>query len=703
MDRLNQLSNEKSPYLLQHASNPVNWYAWGDEAFEKAKKQSKPVFLSIGYSTCHWCHVMERESFENQHIAKLLNRDYISIKVDREELPDVDRYYMDIAVKAGWGGGWPLSVWLTPDRKPFFGGTYFPPESRQGMTGFADVLMALGQAWEDQHEAILDNADALLTSVTRTTAEKERRDMPEVDVLDAAYEQLRRGYDSEFHGFGNQPKFPMPVYHDFLLGYSRRSPKSDALDMSTQTLSAMVRGGIYDQVGFGFHRYSTDAGWHVPHFEKMLYDNAQLVENYVQAWQITKNPIFKRTARQVLLFVMREMTDKGGGFYSAQDADSVDTDSGEKSEGAFYLWKKAEIDLLPGRDADVYSFYYGIQQQGNAQNDPFGEFTDKNIPYQAKSIAETAAAFKLSEDAVRVRLDRSRDLLYDSRKKRPAPALDDKIIVSWNALMISAFARAGRAFANDKYIDTAVRAAGFIRSELVYPETGNLCRYWRNGPSLAPGTGEDYVFLCRAYLDLYESTFNEKWIDFAIATDEKAQRDFFHPDRGVYYMNAADDRGSVMSPAYSEDNVIPSANSIGLENQIRLAEIINSDKYSQTAEIILRSHAHVLKEIPTAYTRMLNALQQHHSKPVHIVVVGAPESADTRNLLSEINSRYIPHLILCGNPGHQTKQGTEYFGFATDYSRVQNQASAYVCMGYECRLPVTEPEKLAIILDEITE
>ncbi len=701
MAGMNRLKNEKSPYLLQHVNNPVDWYAWGDEPFLRANKEKKPVFLSIGYSTCHWCHVMEHESFENTEIAEILNRDFISIKVDREERPDVDRYYMDLAVRAGWGGGWPLSIWLTPDRKPFFGGTYFPPESRQGMNGFKDILLALNRAWVEQREAIVENADELIADASKDKKSAESRTLPGHRVLDIASEQLSRVYDQTFHGFGSRPKFPMPVYHDFLLGYSRVKPDSDALQMCTQTLLAMIRGGIYDQVGYGFHRYSTDARWHVPHFEKMLYDNAQLVENLVCAWQITGNPEFKNTAQEILCYVAQEMTAENNGFYSAQDADSKDPTTGEKSEGAFYLWTIDEIYSLLGQNAELFCLVHGVEENGNAVEDPFEEFRHKNILYMANQVSEVAAKFNLSEDTVQSRLADCRELLLKTRSKRPRPALDDKIIVSWNALMISALACAGRAFGNQEYVKAAVGAAEFIRKKMVDADTGILCRYWRNGPSLAPGNGEDYVFLCRAALDLYEVTFDRKWIRFAVAMDNTARKEFFDPRQGVYFMNSRNDQNKGISPAYAEDNVIPSANSIGLENQLRLKVIAEDRGHDHVAEKILSAQAENLSENPTAYARMLNALQQYLSPVVCVGIAGNPESTDTQHLIAEVNRRYIPNLVITLNSAEDSTQD-EFFSFAEKNTPVDGNAAAYVCAGHECRLPVTEPEKLSKILDEFT-
>ena len=449
----NRLGQEKSPYLLQHAHNPVDWFPWGEAAFAKARKENKPIFLSIGYSTCHWCHVMAHESFENPETAKIMNREFVNIKVDREERPDVDRVYMTFVQATTGGGGWPMSVWLTPDLQPFVGGTYFPPEDRHGQPGFPKVLERIAATWKQDHAKIAEQGAKIIAALREggsTSAEQGRALEPK--ILDAAYQQLSRAYDAHEGGFSSAPKFPRPATLNFLFRvYARNGGDSStgkhALEMNLHTLRKMAAGGIHDHLGGGFHRYSVDAFWHVPHFEKMLYDQAQLAVAYLDAFQITRDPQFERVARDVLDYVRRDMTSKEGGFFSAEDADSLlEHDKPEHAEGAFYVWTKKEIDDSLGENAGVFNFHYGVEEEGNAPpgSDPQGEFRGKNILIERHAITETAKRFGKNEDEIRASLKGARETLFALRAKRPRPHLDDKIIAAWNGLMISAFARAAR-------------------------------------------------------------------------------------------------------------------------------------------------------------------------------------------------------------------------------------------------------------------
>src|ERR1041385_2435146 len=470
----NRLAREKSPYLLQHADNPVEWFPWGDEAFAKARAEKKPIFLSIGYSTCHWCHVMAHESFENEEVAAIMNREFVNIKVDREERPDVDRVYMTFVQATTGGGGWPMSVWLTPELKPFVGGTYFPPEDRWGQPGFTKVLERIAAAWKQDREKISEQGAKIIAALEQSVAgivdpgERLGR-----KTLDAAYQQIARSYDAHEGGFSVAPKFPRPVTLNFLARVYARKPNSDsgkhALEMNQFTLRKMAAGGMHDHLGGGFHRYSVDAYWHVPHFEKMLYDQAQLAIAYLEAFQITRDPLFESVARDVLDYVRRDMTAKDGGFFSAEDADSCVPDNPtKKAEGAFYVWDKKEIDSALGPVAEVFNFHYAVKAEGNvpAGGDPHGEFTGKNILIELGSIAGTAKHFGKEEGEIRAILAKARETLFALRAKRPRPHLDDKIITAWNGLMISAFARAAQVLDDPDYLETAIRAATFLSKEL---------------------------------------------------------------------------------------------------------------------------------------------------------------------------------------------------------------------------------------------
>src|SRR5438105_1708322 len=469
----NRLAQEKSPYLLQHAHNPVDWYPWGEEAFAKARRENKPIFLSVGYSTCHWCHVMAHESFESEEVAAIMNREFVNIKVDREERPDVDRVYMTFVQATTGGGGWPMSVWLTPDLKPFVGGTYFPPEERYGQPGFKNVLERIATVWKENHDNIIEQGGKIVAALQESQSAPKSEGQIDAAILDAAYRQIDRSYDPKEGGFGNAPKFPRPVTLNFLTRSYARDPKSQsgkhALEMTLFTLRKMAAGGMHDHIGGGFHRYSVDRYWHVPHFEKMLYDQAQLAVAYLDAFQITRDMQYESVARGILDYVARDMTSKEGGFFSAEDADSLfEHGKLEHGEGVFYVWTKKEIDAALGNSAEIFDFHYGVQSHGNAPegSDPQDEFRGKNVLIERHTITETAQHFQKREDAVRDLLKQSREKLFAIRSKRPRPHLDDKIIAAWNGLMISAYARAAQVLDEPHYLDNATRAAQFVRADL---------------------------------------------------------------------------------------------------------------------------------------------------------------------------------------------------------------------------------------------
>src|SRR5436309_9469815 len=559
----NRLAREKSPYLLQHAHNPVDWYPWGEEAFAKARRENKPIFLSIGYSTCHWCHVMAHESFESEEVAAIMNREFVNIKVDREERPDVDRVYMTFVQATTGGGGWPMSVWLTPDLKPFVGGTYFPPEERYGQPGFKKVLERIATAWKENHENIVEQGGKIVAALQESQSAAKSEAQIDAATLEAAYRQIDRSYDSKEGGFGNAPKFPRPVTFNFLTRFYARDPKSDsgkqALEMALFTLRKMAAGGMHDHIGGGFHRYSVDRYWHVPHFEKMLYDQAQLALAYLDAFQITRDRQYEAVARDTLDYVARDMTSKQGGFFSAEDADSpvavaaVD-DRREESEqqseigahraplhktaeGALYVWTKKEIDDAPGDAAEVFDFHYAVQPHGNAPegSDPHDEFRGKNILIERRTIADTAQQFKKSEQEIRDSLAKSREKLFAIRAKRPRPHLDDKIITAWNGLMISAYARAAQVLDDPRYLEIATRAANFLRTNLYDSTRKILYRNYRGSRSDIEGFADDYAFVIQGLLDLYEASFNVEWLKFAMELQQTQDRLFSDEKNGGYF------------------------------------------------------------------------------------------------------------------------------------------------------------------------
>ena len=687
---MNRLANEKSPYLLQHANNPVDWYAWGPEAFDKARSEDKPIFLSVGYSTCHWCHVMERESFENERIAELLNRDYVAIKVDREERPDVDRIYMTFVQATTGSGGWPMSVFLTPELKPFFGGTYFPPENRWGNPGFASVLTQIAAAWKSDREKIGESARDVLEQLKKSSAVEARVGGGRVDptLLDSGFSVFRRTFDSHYGGFGGAPKFPRPSVHNFLLRYYARTKNREALDMVLTTLREMAKGGMNDQLGGGFHRYSVDERWFVPHFEKMLYDQAQLATSYLEAFQITGNEQYAAIARRTLDYVLRDMTDAGGAFYSAEDADSIidPAHPEEKGEGAFYIWAASEIHGLLGERAESFTRAFGAREGGNVDHDPHGEFTGKNIFYLADDDFASSSA---GQEACAT--------LLAARAKRPRPHLDDKILTSWNGLMISAFALAGAVLEEPRYAEAARNAAGFVLEKMYM--NGALLRRHRADESAIPAFLDDYAFFVQALLDLYDAQLNQRHLQLAIELTEKMRERFEDAEHGGFFSSPAGDENLVMRVKDDYDGAEPSGNSVALMNLLRLAQLTNRDDFRQSAARTLAAFEQRLSLAPSALPQMLAACEFLLSHPRQIVIAGAREGADTRALARAVHSRFMPNrvLLLLDSEETRTRLAQNIPEVAAMHPS-DGRAAAYVCRDYACQLPVTEPADLTALL-----
>jgi hypothetical protein len=644
----NHLASERSPYLLQHAHNPVDWYPWGAEAFEKARRENKPIFLSIGYSTCHWCHVMERESFENEEVAKLINDNFVAIKVDREERPDLDAVYMQFVTAISGDGGWPMTVFLTPDLKPFFGGTYFPPEERDGLPGLKTVLARVHDAWVEKHDTVVNSANDLAAKLKQVAATSHSgRVRPE--ALNEAFEAFRAEFDVHHPGFGAAPKFPRPSAIDFLFHYYNRTGEQPALDMALQTLRAMAAGGIHDQLGGGFHRYSTDERWFLPHFEKMLYDQAQLASSYLDGYQITHDPAFAGTARDVLDYVLRDMTGDEGQFLCAQDADSA-ADSAHpdhKTEGAFYVWTADEIRTALGEGpAAVFDFAYGVRDGGNIDRDPRGELKGKNVLFVAHTPAETAAQFGKSEAEVRHILDESRAKLLATRSRRPHPLRDDKALAAWNGLMISAFARGGAVLHEPRYTHAVTRAAEFVRSRLYDAATHRLTRRWREGHAEVPAFLDDYAFYIRGLLDLYEADFDVRWLKLAIDLQQSQDELFWDARGGGYFQAPAGDANVIVRLKEDEDNALPAGNSVATMNLLRLAQFTDSRDFREKADKLFTALANQIARAPSAMPEMLAAFDFASSKPRQIVLAGKPDSPETRAMLNQVNARYLPNRIL---------------------------------------------------------
>jgi uncharacterized protein YyaL (SSP411 family) len=698
----NRLAQEKSPYLLQHAHNPVDWYPWGREAFEKARGENKPIFLSIGYSTCHWCHVMERESFENSGIADLLNRDFVPIKVDREERPDVDRIYMTFVQATTGGGGWPMSVWLTPDLQPFFGGTYFPPEARYGHPGFASILTQIAAAWAADRGGIVDSARDMVEQLKRQVGfEALRAGAPAIDpgMLDSGFYIFRRTFDSRRGGFGGAPKFPRPAVLNFLLRYHAGAKNREALDMALLTLREMAKGGMHDQLGGGFHRYSVDDRWFVPHFEKMLYDQAQLAISYLEAFRITHDPQYADTARRTLDYVLRDMT--ATGFYSAEDADSASDplQPDVKGEGAFYIWTAQEIVALVGAPAAGWFRYrYGVEDGGNVENDPHDEFAGRNILYQAHTVEETARQFGQPVEEVRAGLSRAEGILLDARSRRLRPHLDDKILTAWNGLMISAFALGGAALNQPRYARAARDAAEFLLARMAGPAGGILLRRYRGGDAAVPGFLEDYALLAQGLLDLYEAQFDIAHLEAAARLTEKQMELFEDGERGGFF-GAAADPALIVQVKEDYDGAEPSGNSVAAMNLLRLARMTNRADFRKSAERTLAAFAPRLAAAPVALPQMLAACEFLLREPREVVVVGERGGADTAALLRTLHTSFGPNrvVLLVDSPEVRRKLAAGIPAIAS-MQPIGGRASAYVCTNYACQLPVFEPAELAALI-----
>ncbi|PYL71156.1 MAG: thioredoxin domain-containing protein [Verrucomicrobia bacterium] len=712
-EHTNRLAHEKSPYLLQHAHNPVDWYPWGEEAFAKARRENKPIFLSVGYSTCHWCHVMAHESFENEEVAAIMNRQFVNIKVDREERPDVDRVYMSFVQATTGGGGWPMSVWLTPDLKPFVGGTYFPPEERYGQPAFKKVLERIATAWKEDHDKIVEQGSKIVEALRESQSAAPVEGKIDGSVADAAYRQLDRSYDPKEGGFGNAPKFPRPVTLNFLTRFYARDPKSDAgkhaLNMALFTLRKMAAGGMHDHIGGGFHRYSVDRYWHVPHFEKMLYDQAELALAYLDAFQITKDKQYEAVARDILDYVARDMTSKEGGFFSAEDADSPvvagigDPGHSKTAEGAFYVWTKKEIDDALGDSTEVFDFHYGVQAHGNAPegSDPHDEFRGKNILIERHTIAETAERLKKSEQEIRDSLAKSRQKLFVLRSTRPRPHLDDKIIAAWNGLMISAYARAAQVLNDSRYLEIATRAANFLRANLSDPSRKILYRNYREGRSDVEAFADDYAFVIQGLLDLYEASFDVEWVRFANELQETQDRLFFDEKNGGFFSTSGKDESVFLRMKDDNDGAEPAASSVAALNLLRLSQIRNEQSMSDRAKKTIGAFATTLSHFPSAMPQLLVALDYSLSKPRQIVIAGKKDAPETKALVNEVHRHFLPMtILLLADGGEGQKDLGEKNEAVRSMSPVEGKSAAYVCENFTCKAPVTDPKQLRELLSK---
>ncbi len=697
----NRLIDEKSPYLLQHAFNPVDWYPWGEKAFALARRDHKPIFLSIGYSTCHWCHVMERESFEDPAIAALLNRYFVCIKVDREERPDLDQVYMTVVQAMTGSGGWPMSVFLTPELKPFYAGTYFPPKGAYGRPGFADLLEAIHDGWEEDHETISKKSTAMLLSLAE--AQTPSNQAAEVDDEHGAKAaaQLTEGYDRQNGGFGQAPKFPRPVTMSYLLRYGQRTGNEQTLGMVYTTLEKMAAGGMYDQLGGGFHRYSVDASWRVPHFEKMLYDQAQLAVLYLEAFQLNPKPFFKEVAAHTLDYVLGSMRDERGGFYSAEDADSPVPENPKKhGEGAYYLWTAREIDtILSPDEALMIKYRFGIEPDGNAPDDPHGDFRGKNIPYLAKSVSECARKFETDETRVLTVLTQASKKMLSARAARQRPHLDDKVLASWNGLMISALAKGSLILGREPYLRAAEQTAGFVHDRLLDPATGNLWHRYREGESGITGFLEDYAFVVQGLLDLYEASFDWQWLELAMKLNDQQISLFEDERQGGFFETSGQDQSLIMRLKGDYDGAEPAGNSVAALNLLRLGRILGADDLLTKAEKTIHAFAGQLRQAPGALPQMFTAYEFKRQKPVQIVIAGKREAADTKAMQQAVAGLFLPNKVMLlaeGLPLPATlEKRLSMLAFMTQQ---HGKATAYVCENFSCQQPVTDLQSLRNIL-----
>ena len=698
----NLLAKETSPYLLQHAYNPVEWYPWDERAFEKARNEQKPVFLSVGYSTCHWCHVMERESFENKTVADVLNRSFVPVKVDREERPDIDRLYMTYVQATTGSGGWPMSVWLTPDLKPFYGGTYFPPRDRYGRPGFHSLLLSIERAWHEDKNRLISAADGMTDQLETLSRHKPETVSLGENVFHHAAETFAGIFDKENGGFGSAPKFPQPSILEFLLAYSYFTGNDKSRNMVLFTLRKMASGGIHDHLGIknlgggGFARYSTDERWHVPHFEKMLYDNAQLAVTATEAYRITGERCYAEIVEDIVNYVLCDMIDSKGAFYSAEDADSYpDSEGTVKKEGAFYIWSRQEIeDVLDPAETDIFCFMYGIESDGNALDDPHLEFTGKNILFTKHDSESAAAKFSMPEKTIRNLIADARKKLFLARKARPRPHLDDKILTSWNGLMISALSKASAALRNTGYLEAALKAADFILANLYNGSEGTLSRRYRNGKTGIEGKADDYAFFIQGLLDLYEASSEYRYLSYAARLMEKQIELFFDNESGGFFNAASDDRSIPLRMKEDYDGAEPSPNSINALSLYRLSDMMDREDFRETADKTIAFFSKSLSENGRQMPSMLKAALLPFYGTRLVILAGDRQNETMKNFENILGGKYMPDTFIV----HASDNNEENLPFLSKVASQTAGTAAYVCAHQTCSLPVSESTGLEELL-----
>jgi uncharacterized protein YyaL (SSP411 family) len=671
----NRLAGETSPYLLQHQRNPVNWHPWGEEALAKSRAEDKPIFLSIGYSACHWCHVMERESFENEETARLLNEHFVCIKVDREERPDIDAIYMDAVQMMTGQGGWPMSMFLLPDLRPFYGGTYFPPGDKYGRPGFRSLLMNLAGVYKTRRAELEENAGKIAGALTQSSETAPAEGELGRDLISRAAEELKGRFDPEWGGFGGAPKFPPSVSLMVLLREWRRSGDAELLHMAEFTLQRMALGGMYDHLGGGFHRYSVDAQWLVPHFEKMLYDNALLPRIYLEAHQATGNAFYKSVAVDTLDYVLREMTSPEGGFYSAQDADS------EGEEGKFFVWTPGEVEAIIGEDAGLFCRFYGATEAGN--------FEGKNILHIPVGPTRFCEQEGIGEEEIYEILERSRRKLFAERGKRVKPGLDDKILTSWNGLMIGTMAQAARATGKEAYLEAARRAAAFALEKMRGPR--GLLRTHRAGESRLNAYLDDYAFLTAGLVDLYEASFEVRWLEEAASLAREMIDRYWDETEGGFFFTSNDHETLIVRKKISQDSAIPSGNSVAAAALLRLGKLTGDTGFGEKGAAVLRAFGKYLAGAPAAFQMMLVALDFHLDRPLEVAICGAPGAEDTKAMIRAVNEGFLPNKVAAFLPA-DTGDLEKTVPLLAGKKALEGKATAYLCENFTCREPLTDPD-----------
>lgn len=688
----NRLINEKSPYLLQHANNPVDWYPWSEEAFNKAKKENKPIFLSIGYSTCHWCHVMESESFEDEKVAQLMNDTFISIKVDKEERPDIDNIYMTVCQAMTGSGGWPLTIFMTPDKKPFFSATYIPKGNRYGGIGLIELIKKVNYLWKNDNKALLDSANSL-TDQLHSLYNANTGELLGEEILDEAFTQLNDLFDSKYGGFGTAPKFPSPHNLLFLLRYYKKNNNKKALDMVTKTLDTMSIGGIFDHIGYGFHRYSTDREWLVPHFEKMLYDQAMISIACTETYQATQNNNYKIIADRIFEYIINDMKSEEGTFFSAEDADS------EGVEGKFYVWTADEIKkILSSEDAKLAIKAYSVTDDGNFRDEATRRKTGLNILHFEKNIESLSSELDINAAELESKLDKIRKQLKNTRDKRVRPIRDNKVLTDWNGLIIAALAKAAAAFDNGKYIQLAKTGADFFLNSFL--KNGRLLHRYIEGQWNFNGNIDDYAFLIFGLTELYEASFDVKYLKQAFALNEQLIELFWDEESGGFYFTAKDGEDNIIRTKEVYDGAIPSGNSIELLNLIRLSRISGDSRLEQYAEKMQKTFSKAIESAPLGYTQFLLAVDYILGPSSEIVICGNRNSEDTKNMIAELNKRFIPNKIVIFNPADEdNSEVIDIVPYVNNQRAAEGKATAYVCKNFACGRPTVKIDEMLKSLD----